>query len=91
MGRLRRYKTYEFINDGEEPIVKSYKHNMSNIKMKDLIKRYHKGLNTTEHLKLGLPLPLNKDSKLIGVIAANHEGLFLNLGSMKRIPFLIYS
>lgn len=69
MGRLSRYRTYEFINNGENLEVVSYKHSMRTKSLKSIIKRAKR--NMAKHVKFGLPLPLTKDCQLIGVANKN--------------------
>jgi hypothetical protein len=78
MKKLSRYNTYEFVNDGEGLTVKSYKHNMRGRSVKDLIRKCY---DSDEFLKLGLPLPVNKDSHLLGIL----KGKPRRSSSRKRI------
>lgn len=61
---MRSFRTYKFIHDGENFKVLSVKHDLSDVKLKDIIKE-----NTHFHDQLNgpLPLPTNKVSRLIGV------------------------
>lgn len=77
MGKLEKYKTYEFINDGSDLIVKEYNHDMRKIKLKDLMKKCK---SENKYIENGLPLPLTPHCKLIGVVDSKSRKSFVNKG-----------
>lgn len=68
MGRLRRYNTYEFINDGNGLSTVTYNHDASGRKFKDIIKKTRSQDMMKNHVKYGLPLPITKNCKLVGIV-----------------------
>lgn len=66
MGHLTRFRTYEFLNSGENLYVKTHQHDFRNIKVKDIIQKYSK--DNENHVKYGLPLPITKDCQFLGVV-----------------------
>jgi hypothetical protein len=66
MGRLKRYSTYKFINDGEKLTVQKFKHNMYKKSFRQIISSVK--AQPDKHVELGLPLPITKDCHLIGVV-----------------------
>lgn len=68
MGKLRKYNTHEFINDGEKLITKSFEHDKSGVKIKDIIKGAKEEGMLESHIYHGLPLPITKNCKLVGIV-----------------------
>lgn len=66
MGRLSKYKTYKFINDGIRLTVKEFKHNFRGRSIKRIIKTSK--TSELDHIEFGLPLPITKNCKLVGVV-----------------------
>jgi hypothetical protein len=66
MGRLNRFKTYKFENDGTKLSVKEFKHNFRGRSLRSIIR----GSKTTklDHIEYGLPLPVTRNCKLVGVV-----------------------
>lgn len=67
MGRLNKYKTYKFYNNGETLTVDEFKHNVRGRSLKKFISNSKKDC-TLDHVEYGLPLPLTKHCKLVGVV-----------------------
>lgn len=66
MGKLSKYNTYKFVTDDRNFKIKKYKHNMKRKTIKQLINKYHK--NSLLHIESGIPLPITKHSKLVGIL-----------------------
>jgi len=69
MGRLGKYKTYRFYNNGEELTVDEFKHNFRGRSIRNLLKRYKQNSHRVNHVEYGLPLPVTKNCKLVGVVS----------------------
>jgi len=67
MGRLGKYRTYRFHNDGDKLSVKEFKHNLRGKSLRQLIKTCKESPST--HVECGLPLPITKHCKLVGVVS----------------------
>lgn len=63
MGRLSKYNLYEFVYDGTNFKVHKKPFDMRNVNLKTLIKE----CRNKHHLEVGLPLPINSVSRVIGV------------------------
>lgn len=79
MGKLTKFSTYEFINNGENFELKSYKHNFKKINLKNYIKNLSDDALTVNHIKYGLPLPINDHCKLVGVVNGKRRKGYTNL------------
>lgn len=66
MGRLTKYSTYKFFNDGDALVVKEFKHNFRGRSLRGLINGQNR--SSKDHIEYGLPLPITKHCKLVGVV-----------------------
>lgn len=69
MARLGRYRTHEFVNDGDALTVKSYKFNHYHRNMSKFLKKTSaEDLSSQDFVRKGLPLPITKDCQFLGVV-----------------------
>lgn len=63
MGRLKSFNLYKFFTESYQSVVEVKKVDHTNANLKTLIKK----ANNVNYKEVGLPLPVNKNSKIIGV------------------------
>lgn len=88
MGRLNRYSTFDFVNNGEKLEVKEFKHNMRNVKLKKVIAKCKK--EPDKHIELGLPLPITKDCHFLGVLKGSPRRVFSQRRTYEKDSLLEY-
>lgn len=79
MGKLTKFSTYSFENDGENLNVREFKHNFKKISLKKFLSDV-KSSNTLneKHLEIGLPLPLTDNCEFSGVVNGKRRKGYTN-------------